>query len=141
MPEETQEVTRERVETGAPGGDRQVVRESVSSSSSPIQEIGHRKAHYYVYYITGVIEILLVFRLVLKLLGASAQSLFVNFIYTVSGIFEYPFRGIFRSGTTQGIEVRSIFEPSTIVAMIVYGVLAWISARFIEIKAVGKTAK
>ncbi|OHA48431.1 MAG: hypothetical protein A2806_03015 [Candidatus Terrybacteria bacterium RIFCSPHIGHO2_01_FULL_48_17] len=86
----------------------------------------------------GIIEILLGFRLVLKLLGASPESGFVNVIYMVSGIFEYPFHGIFRTASTMGIETKAVLEPSTIIAMIVYAVVAVIIAQFIKIKAVGK---
>lgn len=61
----------------------------------------------------------------LKLAGASLSSAFVGFIYTVSGIFIMPFENIFRRSFSQGIETTSILEPSTLVAMIVYAVLAW----------------
>jgi hypothetical protein len=80
---------------------------------------------YVVYFILGTIEILLGFRLILKLTGANMASGFVNFIYGVSGIFIMPFEGIFRRAVNQGIETASILEPSTMVAMVVYAVIAW----------------
>ncbi|OGM24658.1 hypothetical protein A2962_01305 [Candidatus Woesebacteria bacterium RIFCSPLOWO2_01_FULL_39_61] len=78
-----------------------------------------------IYFLFGVLEILLVFRLILKLLGANVSSAFVRLIYSLTGIFILPFEGIFRRGFTQGIETASVFEPSTLVAIIVYAVLAW----------------
>lgn len=36
-----------------------------------------------------------------------------------------PFEGIFRQGFTQGIETTSVLEPATLVAIVVYAVLAW----------------
>ncbi len=80
---------------------------------------------YIIYFILGVIDILLAFRLVLKLMGASTASGFVRAIYGVSGFFTMPFEGIFSRGFTEGIETTSVFEPSTVVALIVYAVLAW----------------
>ncbi|MBP7774298.1 YggT family protein [Candidatus Woesebacteria bacterium] len=78
-----------------------------------------------VYYFFGLLDILLIFRLILKVLGASATSGFVNLIYTITKIFIMPFEGIFRRGVAQGIETTSILEPATIVALIVYAILAW----------------
>ena len=56
-----------------------------------------------VYYILGVLEILLAFRLVFKLLGANPDSGFVSFIYSISQVFLVPFTTIFRSAATDGI--------------------------------------
>ena len=80
---------------------------------------------YLVYFFFGALEILLAFRLVLKLTGASLSSAFVGLIYGLTGVFILPFEGIFRRGFTQGIETTSVLEPSTLVAIIVYAVLAW----------------
>ena len=80
---------------------------------------------YLIYFFFGALEILLVFRLILKLTGASLSSAFVGLIYGLTGIFILPFEGIFRRGFTQGIETTSVLEPSTLVAIIVYAVLAW----------------
>lgn len=86
-----------------------------------------------VYYVLGVLEVLLAFRLVFKLLGANTASAFVAGIYSLSGIFTTPFEGIFRTASTQGVNAQAILEPSTIVAMIVYAVIAWGIAKLIEI--------
>lgn len=86
-----------------------------------------------VYYILGVFEVLLAFRLIFKLLGANPGSPFVSFIYTVSGVFIAPFNGIFRSAVSEGIETKSVLEPTTIVAMIVYALIAYGIAKLIEI--------
>ncbi|MGE5421783.1 MAG: YggT family protein [Ignavibacteriales bacterium] len=78
-----------------------------------------------VYYVLGVLEILLAFRLVFKLLGANPDSGFVSFIYSLSQVFLVPFTTIFSSATTQGIETRAFLEPSTMIAMVVYALIAW----------------
>lgn len=78
-----------------------------------------------IYYILGVLEVLLAFRLVFKLLGANPESLFVSWIYSISQIFLIPFIAIFRTATTEGIETGAVLEPATIIAMIVYALIAW----------------
>lgn len=94
---------------------------------------GNLRARKIVYYILGILEVLFAFRLVFKLLGANPQSPFVSFIYSVSQAFLSPFSGIFRSAVTKGIEAQSVLEPTTIIAMIVYAVVAWGIAKLIEI--------
>lgn len=86
-----------------------------------------------VYYILGVIEVLLAFRLIFKLLGANPASGFVSAIYTLTNIFMSPFSGIFRTASARGVETQAVLEPATIVAMIVYAVIAWGIAKLIEI--------
>jgi len=73
----------------------------------------------------GVLEVLLAFRLILKLTGASMGSAFVKLIYALTGIFTFPFQGMFRNGFAPGVETTSVFEPSTFVAIIVYVVIAF----------------
>ncbi|MBW6441396.1 YggT family protein [Patescibacteria group bacterium] len=90
-------------------------------------------SEYLVYYILGAVEILLAFRLVLKLMGASISSAFVSFIYGLTGLFIIPFEGIFQSSVSQGIETTSVLEPATLVAMIVYALLAWGLVKLVRI--------
>ena len=52
---------------------------------------GNLKARKIVYFALGVLEVLLAFRLVFKLLGANPQSPFVSIIYSVSQAFLAPF--------------------------------------------------
>lgn len=78
-----------------------------------------------VWYILGVIEVLLAFRFVLKLLGANPESGFVDFIYNVSGVLTAPFDNIFGVASTKSGEIHSVFEPSILVAMAVYALIAW----------------
>lgn len=88
---------------------------------------------YFIYFVFGALEILLVFRFVLKILGANVSSPFVELVYGVSRIFILPFEGIFRRGLNQGIETTSVLEPSTLVAVIVYAVVAWGIVKLVQI--------
>src|SRR3989344_9242785 len=56
------------------------------------------RAYQVIWYILGLIEILLVFRLVFKMLGANITSPFVGLIYTITDPLALPFSGIFRVG-------------------------------------------
>lgn len=74
-----------------------------------------------VWYILGVIEALLAFRFILKLLGANPNAGFSQFIYGGSYIFANPFLAVFHK--TQ-VVTGSYFEWSTLLAMIVYWIVA-----------------
>ncbi|HEY8911226.1 MAG TPA: YggT family protein [Desulfosporosinus sp.] len=101
---------------------------------------GQLKATKIVYYILGILEVLFAFRLVFKLLGANPESPFVSFIYTLSQAFLAPFSGIFRSAVTKGIEAQAVLEPTTIIAMIVYAVVAWGIVKLIDISKPTKSS-
>lgn len=90
---------------------------------------------YLVYYLFGALEILLAFRLILKITGASLSSGFVSMIYGLSGIFIMPFQGIFRTGTAPGVETTSVLEPATIVALVVYAIVAWGIVKLVRISS------
>lgn len=85
-----------------------------------------------VWYILGLIEVLLAFRFVLKLLGANADAGFTTFIYGVTYVFAAPFLNVFRVTQVAG----SVFEWTTLLAMFVYLVLAY---GIIKLFLMGKT--
>lgn len=74
-----------------------------------------------IWYILAVIEVLLGFRVALKALGANPLSPFVSMIYAISDIFAYPFLGILKTTVVD----NSVFEWSTIIAAIVYALIAY----------------
>lgn len=92
-----------------------------------------QRTEYLIYFFSGILEILLGFRLVLKLAGANTGSPFVNFIYSFTRPFVLPFEGVFRKATTQGLETTSVLEPSTLIALAVYAVITWGIVNLIQI--------
>lgn len=74
-----------------------------------------------IYYISGFIIALLALRLILLLLAANQGAPFVDFVYGLSGVFAWPFYGIFSYQPSYG---QSVFEISTVVAIIVYALIA-----------------
>ena len=75
-----------------------------------------------VWYLAGVLLVLLAFRFVLALLGANPYNGFANFIYTVSHPFVAPFFSLFGYNLRYGV---SRFETFTLVAMAVYAVVTY----------------
>ena len=94
-----------------------------ASTSIKNKVSGSETTERMIYYIFGLFEILLAFRLVLKLTGANLNSGFVSFIYGLTSLLALPFDGIFRKGTVAG--ASAIFEPGTLVAIVVYALIAW----------------
>lgn len=121
------EIVKESITTQNEGPKEAVTTETkrIATTSQTVE--------YLFYFLFGMIEVLLAFRLIFKLAGASISSAFVGLIYGLTGILILPFEGIFRRGYTQGIETTSILEPSTLVAIIVYAVLSWGIVKLIRI--------
>src|SRR3989344_612844 len=89
-----------------------------------------------VWYILSVIEVVLVFRFLLKLIGANPGAGFTDLIYTVSYPFAAPFLYVVRATQVSG----SVFEWTTLLAMLVYWIVAWGIVRlFVMGKPVSKT--
>lgn len=73
-----------------------------------------------VWYILGLLEVLLAFRFALRLLAANPGAGFTNFIYTLSYPFVAPFIAVFHTTRVAG----SAFDWSTLLAMLVYWLIA-----------------
>jgi hypothetical protein len=73
------------------------------------------------YFVLAVLEIILGLRLLFRLLGANEGNGFIMFLYNLSHLFVGPFNGIFNDQALG----RSVFEISTLVAMLVYALIAW----------------
>jgi hypothetical protein len=98
-----------------------------SSSTKPLY-----RGTQIVWYILGLIEVLLAFRFVLKLLGANSAAGFTSFIYGVTYVFAAPFLNVFRITQVAG----SLFEWTTLLAMLVYWMIA---LGIIKLFLMGKT--
>jgi len=82
-----------------------------------------------IWYILGFIEVLLTFRLFLKMLGANQYVGFTSFIYSITAPLALPFSGVVGISATGS----SILEWSTIIAGIVYLCVAWGLVYLLEI--------
>lgn len=109
-------------EPAAPPGP--VESSSVVSSTNP-----GRRAMDFVYLVFGVIDGLLLIRLVLKLLGANTMAPFTQWVYNVTDFFLAPFRNLLPAIGTD----HSVLEMSVIIAILVYALIAWVLARLMAI--------
>jgi len=91
----------------------------MDASTSPSTKPLYRGTQI-VWYILGLLEALLAFRFVLKLLGANPNAGFTSFIYGISGPFAAPFLNVFKISKVEG----NIFEWTTLLAMLVYWLIA-----------------
>ena len=82
-----------------------------------------------VYLIAGIIDTLLVIRLVLKLLAANPAAGFTTLIYGVTNPFVALFEGVFSNAQNRG----NVLDLAALLAIIVYGLLAWGIVRGIEV--------
>ncbi len=73
-----------------------------------------------VWYLLSLLEIVLIFRVLLKLTGANPAAGFTSFVYSLSWPFTAPFFAVFPMTTVEG----SVFEWTTILAMVVYWLIA-----------------
>ncbi|EKE11238.1 MAG: hypothetical protein ACD_15C00113G0003 [uncultured bacterium] len=103
----------------------------MDSSNSPTTKPLYRGTQI-IWYLLGILEILLAFRFILKLLGANATAGFTSFIYGITYIFTAPFLSVFGMTKVAG----SIFEWTTLLAMLVYWIIAF---GIIKLFLIGKT--
>jgi len=87
-------------------------------------------------YIFGLIQLLLVLRIVLLLLAAREGNAIVSFIYNVSEIFVAPFRGIL--GIDEVAAGQAALDVSAIVALIGWTVIELIIVGLIRIARPGR---
>ncbi len=87
------------------------------------------RASQIVYLVLGIIEALLVIRLILKLLGANPGAGFSSLIYGVTNPLVGLFQGVFPNAQTNG----SVLDLAALLAIIVYALLAWGIVRLIWI--------
>jgi hypothetical protein len=105
-----------------PAGNRVESREEVFEDKN----LSRANARYWIttvtYFILAVIEVILLLRLIFRMLGANQDNGFITFLYGLSHVFVAAFNGIFNDQT---IGSRGVFELSTLVAMLVYALIAW----------------
>lgn len=85
------------------------------------------RASQIVWYVLMLLEVILGFRLFLKLFGANPLADFTSIVYGISMPFVLPFMAVFPSTKVSG----SIFEWTTVLAMAVYWFIAVGIIRFL----------
>jgi len=79
------------------------------------------KATQLIWLFLGALEATLALRIILKLMAANPSNAFAAFVYSVTDIFLAPFVGLTATPAAGGM----VLELSSIIAMLVYGLVGW----------------
>lgn len=115
-------ITRERVTRERPVGERTVETHSFRKRELSDRQIILRKATRFIWWATGIVEGLIGLRIILRMMAANPGNPFASFIYGITNVFLWPFQTLVANPSSDGI----VLEISSIIAMMVYLVLAWV---------------
>ncbi len=87
------------------------------------------KATQLIWLVLGLVEAAIALRVVFKLVGVNAANSFATLLYNVTNIFVAPFASL----TGAPAAGNSVFEFSSIIAMIVYLLIAWALERIVYV--------
>ena len=82
-----------------------------------------------IWLLFGALDVLIVLRVVLKLIAANPTNGFSSFIYGFTDIFLSPFNNLIASPVVG----NGVFEISSLVALVVYSLVAWLIVRLFRL--------
>ena len=85
------------------------------------------KVTQFIWLLFGGLEALIGIRVILMLIGANPANTFTAFVYQLSELFLWPFRGIVANPAFQ----NHVLEITSLIAMIVYPLIGWAIVRLI----------
>lgn len=74
-----------------------------------------------VWLFTGILESIIILRVLLKFMAANPQNPFARLIYNLTDLFLWPFQGLIANPSAEGM----VLEITAIFAMLVYLLAAW----------------
>jgi uncharacterized protein YggT (Ycf19 family) len=101
-------------------------RENPAAEQARSQDVASR----IVWYVAGILLALLALRFMLALLGANPANAFANLVYSITYPFVAPFFTLFSYNLSYS---RAHFELYTLVAMLVYALMAYGISRLITL--------
>lgn len=96
---------------------------SAANRNSTVARIVH-----IVYYLFGALELLLLLRVVLYLIGANPTNGFANVVNTLSYPFVVAFASLVQNPVLGG---SAVLEITTLIAMLVWAIIAWLFGHLI----------
>jgi uncharacterized protein YggT (Ycf19 family) len=84
-----------------------------------------------IYWLAGMLEILLGLRFFLRLFGANPENEFAQLIHNLSAPFVAPFSTLFVSPTTNG--AANIFDINIMIAIAVYALLTYLVTSLVRL--------
>ena len=91
--------------------------------------------------IFSIIELVLAFRFILKLLGANAGNSLVQGLYDITQPFIGLFEGIFATMNTNIFGIHGVFEPATVIAVVVISFIEWALFKLISRRSGSRTVR
>jgi YggT family protein len=93
------------------------------------QRVATFKATQLIWLLLGILEALIALRFVFKLIGVNAANAFAAFLYGVTDLFVAPFASLTGAPAAGGM----VLEISSLIAMVVYLLLAWALERVVYV--------
>jgi hypothetical protein len=87
------------------------------------------KATQLIWLLLGILEAAIALRVLFKLIGVNAENAFATLLYSVTDLFVAPFRSLIGAPAAGGM----VLEISSIIAMIVYFLIAWAFERIVYV--------
>jgi branched-subunit amino acid ABC-type transport system permease component len=91
------------------------------------QRVASFKATQLIWLLLGILEAALALRIVFKLIGVNEANPFAALLYAVTDFFVAPFASLIGAPAAGDM----VLEISTIIAMIVYALIAWVLERIV----------
>ena len=91
------------------------------------QRVDSFRATQVIWLLFGLLEAMIALRIVFKLIGVNPANAFATLLYNVTDLFVAPFASLTGAPAAGGI----VFEISSIIAMIVYLLIAWALERIV----------
>ncbi len=125
-----QELTRhdEQIDRGVERNQALNLHEKKQSITTANHNSSVRRVVSIVYFLTGALELLLLMRIILHLINANPDNAFANFINGLSAPFVSWFATIIQD---PAITSTSFLEVTTMLAMLVFALAAWLISRLI----------
>jgi len=107
----------------------------VEQREKVIEDVGARRRQgvtrvvQAIWLLFGILEAAIGLRVFLKLIAANPSNLFAQLVYSFTDLFLWPFAGLTISPSTGGFTL----EIPSVIAMIVYAVVAWVLASLVWI--------
>ena len=91
------------------------------------QRVATFKATQLIWLLLGLLEGVLALRFVFKFIGVNAANAFATLLYSVTHFFVAPFASLTGAPAAGGM----VLEISSVIAMVVYALLAWAFERLV----------
>jgi len=93
------------------------------------QRVATFKVTQLIWLMIGLLEAAIALRVVFKLIAVNAANPFAAFLYSVTDLFVAPFASLIGAPAAGGM----VLEVSSIIAMIVYFLIAWALERIVYV--------